>query len=424
MRLKIKNARLLDPGNNIDRIGDIFVSEGIIAGLGDCGDVCSDHEFDAFGMVASPAFLDLHVHTRDPGYTYKEDIATALSAAAAGGFGGICAMPNTDPAADSPEIIKYMIKRAGEVSSVRLYPIAAATLGSKGEELSDYSALKAAGAVAVSDDGRPVSTARLMRDSMELASRCGLAVTSHCEDLSLAAGGALNEGEVSRELGLLGIPAAAEEIGTARDLIICAQTLLPLHICHVSTKRAVEMIRIAKGAGLPVTAETCPHYFSLTDREALRIGSYAKVNPPLRSREDVQAVIDGLCDGTLDVIATDHAPHAKQEKERPFASAMSGLIGLQTALPAALTYLYHAGYMGLTDIVEKMTVNARRAFGLPYQGFAVGASADICVFDPNLRFVFEKTMILSRSDNSPYIGKEFIGAPVLTVAQGEIVYRR
>ena len=358
MKLLIRQGRLVDPVGGIGGVMDILIEDGKVAVIGSNINEPGAKLIDASGMVVCAGLVDMHVHLREPGFEYKETVETGALAAARGGFSSIACMPNTRPAVDSPEQIDFWKGKAAAACGVHVGPIGAVTRGQKGQALTDFEALKAAGAVALSDDGVPVQNANLMRDALILAHRQELTVLSHCEDADMVKNYAVNEGRVSRQLRLEGRPAIAEEIMVARDAMLAEETGGAVHICHISTAKSVGLVRRYKRKGVQITCETCPQYFSLTEDEILAQGSLARVNPPLRTRADVDAVIEGLKDGTIDAIATDHAPHSAEEKARPLTEAPSGMVGLETALAVTLTYLYHTGELGLSDICLLYTSDA------------------------------------------------------------------
>ena len=376
---------------------------------------------DAAGLVVAPGLVDMHVHFREPGFEYKEDMLTGAQAAAAGGVTTCCQMPNTNPVIDNAGAIRQAADRATE-AAVTVLTIGAVTMGQKGEELTNFVALKAAGAVALSDDGNPIQNARLARLAMQLAKDQDLLIISHCEDADLVSNFPVNEGSASRELRLPGRPAIAEEIMVARDALLAMETGARLHIAHVSTARSVEIIRRAKEAGANITAETCPQYFTLTEEEVLKQGSLAKVNPPLRTQSDVDAIIQGLAEGTIDAIATDHAPHSNEEKARELMDAPSGMIGLETFLGLALTRLYHSGVMGLEQLISLMSTNPARILGLPAGTLAVNGNADIVIFDPEEQWTVDPERFLSKSRNTPFASMELRGKVKYTVSRGKVVY--
>jgi dihydroorotase len=423
MKMLIRGGRVIDPSQGIDEVIDILVERGVIKELGkglSAGDGCETLE--AAGLLVTPGLIDMHVHLRDPGFEYKEDIVTGTKAAAAGGFTSVACMPNTRPVNDNGEVTSYIVNRARDEALVNVFPVGAITLGSRGEELVDMALLKEAGCVALSDDGVPVSDVGMMRRALEAAARVGLPVISHAEELSLAAGGSMNEGPLSRELGHKGIPWAAEDVAVARDVYLAEFTGSPVHIAHVSTRGSVRIIRNAKGRGVKVTCETAPHYFSLTE-EAVRIcGTNAKMNPPLRGEADLAAIRAGLADGTIDAIATDHAPHQKEEKELEFGKALNGIIGLETSVPLSLG-LVKDGVLGIADLVEKMATNPARILGIDRGTLKMGAAADITIIDPELEWVVEAEKLASKSKNSPWLGRKMKGRALFTIVGGKIVYK-
>ena len=437
MLMLIKGGRVIDPGN-IDGIMDILIDNGKIveikpqiaaegsSGLqtgasgAERGKVSVDHIIDAGGKIVTPGLIDMHVHLREPGYEYKETIATGCKSAACGGFTAVCCMPNTNPVNDNRHVTEFILKRALEVGSVRVYPVAAISRGLQGKELCEYGDLKEAGAVALSDDGNPVMDSQLMRRALEYAKGFGLPVISHCEDRDLAGGGVMNEGEIATRMGLAGIPNAAESVMVIRDIALCELTQSPLHIAHVSTAESVRAIRDAKNGGVLVTAETAPHYFTLTDEAVEDYNTNAKMNPPLRSHRDREAVRQGLADGTIDVIATDHAPHAPIEKETEFDLAANGIIGLETSLPLSLK-LVDDGLLALTDLIAKMSNNPARILGLE-SGLQVGYSADITIIDPERSYRIEADSFQSLGRNTPFEGWDVKGRAVLTMVGGKVVF--
>ncbi len=422
MKLLIRQGRFIDPVGGIGGAMDILVEDGRVAVIASSIDEPDAQVIEAKGLVVSAGFVDMHVHLRDPGFPHKETIATGRAAAAAGGFTAVACMPNTKPVADSPETIRYILDAAKEPGS-RVLPIGALTMGEKGEALTDAKALHQAGAVALSDDGIPVQNANIMRDGLIKAARQQLTVLSHCEDADMVKNYAANEGRVSRALGIPGRPGIAEELMVCRDAMLAEETDSPVHICHVSTAGSVDIIRAFKAKGVPITCETCPQYFSLTEEEVLDQGSLARVNPPLRTRRDVEAIIAGLRDGTIDAIATDHAPHSAEEKAKPLTEAPSGMVGLETALGVTLTYLYHTGKLTLSDILRKMTINPASILRLPYGRLAVGAGADVTIFDPDEEWMVEPEQFRSMGRNTPYGGRKLRGKVKYTIVGGQIVYK-
>ena len=424
MKLRIRQGRLVDPVGGIGGVMDILIEDGKVAVIGSNINEPGAKLIDASGMVVCAGLVDMHVHLREPGFEYKETVETGALAAARGGFSSIACMPNTRPAVDSPEQIDFLKGKAAAACGVHVWPIGAVTRGQKGQALTDFEALKAAGAVALSDDGVPVQNANLMRDALILAHRQELTVLSHCEDADMVKNYAVNEGRVSRQLRLEGRPAIAEEIMVARDAMLAEETGGAVHICHISTAKSVGLVRRYKRKGVQITCETCPQYFSLTEEEILAQGSLARVNPPLRTRADVDAVIEGLKDGTIDAIATDHAPHSAEEKARPLTEAPSGMVGLETALAVTLTYLYHTGELGLSDILRKMTINPACILRLPTKGrLSIGADGDVVIFDPEEEWTVDPERFASKGRNTPFAGRTLKGRVKYTVVGGEVIYQ-
>ena len=424
MMTLIKGGRVIDPGN-LDGIMDIFIKDGKIVeiktdGLAD-GEHPESKTIDASGKIVIPGLIDMHVHLREPGYEHKETIETGCRSAVVGGFTGVCCMPNTNPVNDCKAVTEYILTKAREAGTARVYPVAAISKGSQGEDLCEYQELKAAGAVAVSDDGNPVVNSQLMRRALEQAKECQLPVISHCEDLDLAAGGVMNEGAVATGMGLAGIPNASESIMVLRDIALSELTGASVHIAHVSTMESVRAIRDAKTRDVPVTAETAPHYFTLTDASVKGYNTNMKMNPPLRSRYDRDAVRQGLADGTIDVIATDHAPHSSIEKSVEFHQAPNGIIGLETALSLGLN-LVDEGILTLAGLIEKMSTNPARILGLE-NGLIVGQQADITIIDPERSYRVNADRFKSLSRNTPFEGWDMKGKTVLTMVGGKIVYQ-
>ncbi len=405
-RALIHGARVLSPADGLDARLDILVENGRIAELFEPnGRELDAARVDAEGSVVAPGLVDMHVHLRDPGYTYKEDILSGCAAAAAGGFTSIVSMPNTLPPVDTPELVRYVIERA---EGCRIYPAACITVGMKGKALTDFAALKAAGAVAVTDDGRPVESRELMRHALVEAARAGLTVISHCEDLAIIAGGRINLGRVSERLGVPGMDRRSEDGVTRRELELARETGCPVHIAHVSTRGAAEAIREAKAQGVRVTAETAPHYLTLTEDELLARDANFRMNPPLREREDVEALLDAVCDGTIDAIATDHAPHSAAEKA-DFMSAPNGVIGMESSFAASYTALVASGRMSLGGLIRLMSVNPARITGIAAGTLRPGASADFAVIYPDVSRIFSADELRSKSSNCPFIGRRLAG---------------
>jgi len=426
-RLLIRGARILDPASGVNEEGDLLCEDGKVVAVGavkgtTAGTDGESLELDAKGLVASPGLVDLHVHFREPGQEYKEDIHTGSAAAVAGGFTTVCCMPNTSPPNDCRAVTDLIIARAAEADLARVHPVAAISMGQAGEALTEMAELKEAGAVAVSDDGHPVSDAGFMRRALEYASTFGLVVVNHCEDLSLSRGAAMHEGEASTRTGLRAQPAAAEEVMVARDLLLCRQTRARYHAAHLSTAGSVELVRRAKAEGLPVTAEVTVHHLLLTDEACLDFDTRTKCNPPLRPEADRQACIAGVADGTLDAIVTDHAPHTASDKAVEFEDAPFGVIGLETALPALLR-LVDQGALTLSTVIERLTAGPAACFGLDVGRLVPGSPADVTLIDPDLSYTIRPEHFQSRSANTPFAGWDVRGRAVATVVGGRLVYR-
>lgn len=419
----VRGGRVIDPGTGHDGVADLVIVDGKIAGLGR-GDGTPDgaEVIDAKGLVVAPGLVDLHVHFREPGQEHQETVATGAHAAAAGGFTAVCAMPNTDPVTDNQAAVGFIVKQAAAARAARVYPYGAVSLGQRGEQLAEFGELVGAGAVAVSDDGHPVASGHLMRTALEYAQTFGIPVADHCEEPTLAKGGVMHEGVVSARLGLKGIPAAAEEIMVARDIILARLTGGHVHLCHMSTRGSVELIRRAKDEGLRVSAEACPHHFTLTHEACGAYDTNAKMNPPLREPEDVEAICAALADGTIDAIATDHAPHHYDAKEREFDDAPFGIIGLETALGLAITELVERKLLTLPQLIERMSTVPARLFGLTGGTLAKGAAADVVVFDPSARWVVDPAESFSKSRNTPFAGRHLVGRAVRTLVGGRSVF--
>ncbi len=419
MKILIKNGHITDPANNVDKIADLLIENGKIAEIKENISQSYDEVIDAEGMYVAPGFIDPHVHLRDPGLTHKEDIITGTNAAAAGGFTGVACMPNTKPVIDNEETIKYILDKAKDAKA-KVYPIASITKGMKGEEMNDFEALYKAGAVAFSDDGRPVENAAMQQKAMEAAESLNLPIISHCEDLKIINGGIINKGEVSQQLGIKGMDRTSEDSITAREIAIAEGTNTSIHIAHVSTWGSVGIIRDAKARGVKVTCETAPHYMIFTDKELLKENANFRMSPPLRTEKDRQAVIKGIADGTFDMIATDHAPHSPEEKA-DFRKAPNGIIGLETSFAAAYTALVKGKVISVNRLVELMSTNPAKMLKIKGGSLSVGENADIVIFKDE-KWTFTEKEIHSKSKNSPFLGMIFDGKVKYTILNGKITY--
>jgi dihydroorotase len=423
MDLLIKGGRVIDPAQQLDEKLDIRIENGTIKELGKklaAGKSCE--VIDATGLIVTPGLIDMHVHLRDPGLEYKEDIVTGTRAAAAGGFTSVACMPNTKPVNDNKAVTSYIITKAKAEGLVNVFPVGSITQGSKGEKLAEMGDLKEAGCVAVSDDGCPLTNPELMRRALEYAKGMEIILISHAEDLGLSGDGLMNDGFTATELGLKGIPWVAEDAATARDVYLAEFTDSPIHIAHVSTKGAVQIIRDAKARGVRVTCETAPHYFTLTEDAVRGYNTNAKMNPPLRTSEDVAAIKAGLADGTIDAIATDHAPHHSDEKDVEFALASNGIIGLETALPLSLALVLEK-VLDFTDLVDKLSRNPAKILGITRGTLEAGAVADITIIDPNREWTVAADSLASKSKNSPFLGTTMKGQAVVTIVGGKIAHK-
>lgn len=420
MELILKNVYATDPQTKLDSVTDIAIESGKIAKIGDCSDLTAERVIDCSGLCAVPGLFDMHVHWRDPGQTEKEDIFTGAAAACAGGVTGVLLMPNTTPPCDNVQTVNYILDR-GRQTGINVYTAACITKGMKSEELCDYDELKSAGIFAITDDGRPVTNAELMRRALELSLENGLCVMSHCEDLDIINGGIINRGKVSEALGVKGMDRASEDSITAREIALAASCGAHIHIHHVSTRGSVNIIRAAKSYGVNVTCETAPHYFMYTDEKLMSRDACYRMSPPLRTEDDRQAIEEALLDGTIDAIITDHAPHTAEQKA-DFLTAPNGVVGLETSLAAALTKLYHGGKCSIGDIVKLMAVNPRKILGLPPVTIAEGENCELCIFDPDEKWTVEPEKLKSKSKNTVFKGETFTGRVRYTICNGKLVF--
>lgn len=414
----IRNIRTVDMKN--DTVTDVFINDGKISAVGENLDIQADRIIDGTDLVLMPSLFDMHVHFRDPGFTHKEDIITGCNSALAGGVTGVLAMPNTKPPCDNPEIIRYIIDKAKD-TGVEVYPVGCITNGMNGSGLCDYDALKNAGCICISDDGRPVENAEYMRQALELSNKNGLLVASHCEDLNIINGGIMNKGKMSEKLGVKGMDRASEDYITAREIILASSVNARIHICHVSTEGSTAIIRFAKSRGIKVTCETAPHYFMLTDDFLEKRDADYRMNPPLRTTKDVRAIIEGIKDGTIDCIITDHAPHSAEEKA-DFEKAPNGVVGLETSLSATLTALYHTGEITLQKVVEIMCINPRKILGLEIPEISAGKTADLIIADINRKWTVDPDKLHSKSHNTVFKGMTMTGRNIMTISKGIIRY--
>ena len=422
MKLLIKNGHVIDPANGIDEVTDIFIEDGVISET----EVDTELEgldipiIDASGMIVAPGLVDMHVHLREPGQEYKEDIETGTRAAVCGGVTSVACMPNTDPVCDNETVVRYIKSRAAEVGYANVFPVGAISKGLEGKYLAEIGEMAFAGAVAVSDDGRPVENSALMRRAIEYSQMFDVTVISHCEDAALGEGD-MNEGAVASSMGLRGISRAAEEVMAARDILVAEAVGGRVHIAHISTRGTVELVRRAKERGVNVTCETCPHYFSLTDEACIGFNTNAKMNPPLRTADDVQAIKDGLKDGTIDCIVTDHAPHHIDEKMCEFQNAKNGIVGLETSLGLGIKNLVKEGVLTLSQLIEKMSLNPSKILGISKGTLSRGRAADIVIFNPDKPWTVDVTKLHSKGKNSPYDGFELYGKPEYVIVNGEVI---
>jgi dihydroorotase len=422
--LLIKNGRVIDPASGHDGVADVLIEDGRITAVAGHLDKEGAEVFDAKGLVVVPGFIDMHVHLREPGIEHSETIETGARAAAAGGFTSICCMPNTLPVNDNATVTSYIIERARQYAAVNVFPIGAITKNSAGEEVAALGSMKNAGVVAISDDGRPVMNARVMRRAMQMAKSFDLPVIDHCEDLNLSAGGDMHEGVQSTRLGLRGIPASSEDVMVARDILLAESAGARFHVAHISSRHSIHMVQVAKKQGLPVTCEATPHHFSLSDSNITSYDSSYKMKPPLRTECDVAAVFEGITSGAVDAIATDHAPHPGSEKMQEFEKCPFGIIGLETALGLSLEKLYHSGKIGLMHLVKLFTTGPSHILNLDRGTLAAGAPGDVTIFDTELTWTYDVNRSFSKSKNTPFDGWQFRGGPVATIVAGSLVWRR
>jgi dihydroorotase len=424
MKLMVRNGRVIDPANDIDRIADVLVQDGFIAAVGENLDASGAEVFDAAGLIVAPGFIDMHVHLREPGFEHAETIESGARAAAAGGFTSVCCMPNTKPVNDSATVTSYIVERAKRAAVVNVFPIGAITKGSDGEELASIGSMKAAGVVAISDDGKPVMNARVMRRAMENANAFDLPIINHCEDLNLSAGGDMHEGVTSTCLGLRGIPASSEDVMVARDILLAEVTGARYHVAHLSTRHSVAMVAFAKGRGLNVTCEVTPHHFALSDTDIKPYDANYKMKPPLRGCEHVQGCLEGIQSGTVDALATDHAPHPGSEKMQEFEKCPFGILGLETAIGLTFEKLVHPGRISIRRMIELYTTGPDRILRLGRGALSPGKPADITIIDSSSEWTYDVNKSASRSRNSPFDGTCFRGGPVATVVNGVVVWKR
>ena len=423
MTILLKNGKLIDYKSKTDDYFDIFIENGIVKEISKEINKTADEIIDCTDLFIIPGMIDMHCHLREPGFEHKETIETGMKSAVKGGFTTICPMPNTNPTCDSVFILEKILNKAKNVGVCNVLPYASVTLGEKGEKLTDFEALKKAGAIAFSDDGMPVVRAKIMRDALIKANSLDTFVASHCEEKELGKG-AINAGEIAEKLNVPGVLPEAETLMAAREVELAEINNIHSHVCHISAKETARLIRDVKKRGVNVTCETCPHYYSFTEEEVLNSGSNAKMNPPLRKKEDVEEIIKALQDGTIDTIITDHAPHAKEEKEVELEKAPNGIIGFETALAATVTNLADKGYISYLDMVKLTSYNAAKILGIDKGYIEEGSIADITIFNPNERYIYKKEDIVSKSKNTPFIGKELKGRVYYTIVNGNIVYKR
>ncbi len=423
--LLIRNSTIIDPSQSLEAKRDLLIRNGLVAEIAESISADGAETFDATGLIVAPGFIDLHVHLREPGFEYKETIESGARAAVAGGFTSVCCMPNTKPINDNSSVTSFIVEQARRANLANVFPIGAITQGSKGEQLAEIGEMKSAGIVAISDDGKPVPDSGIMRRAMEYAADFNLPVVDHCEDCCGASGWAMHEGEYSALMGLKGLPGAAEDLHVARDILLGEMTGAHIHIAHISTARSVDLVRQAKARGLNVTCEVTPHHFVLSDKDVFQsqYNTNFKMAPPLRSQDDVAAILEGLRDGTIDAIATDHAPHHANEKMYEFDKSPNGITGLETAVSLTLDRLVNRGVISLTRMIELLATNPAKLFKLDRGTLKVGAIADVTIFNPEKQIKFEAAKSQSKSRNTPFDGWELKGSPVATIVGGRIVWK-
>ncbi len=422
-KLLIRNGRVIDPANGIDRVADVLLANGVVRGVGENLPARGATEFDATGLIVAPGFIDMHVHLREPGFESSETIETGSKCAAVGGFTSVCCMPNTNPVNDTAHLTRYIIERARAVAKVNVFPIGAISKGSLGEELASIGAMQAAGAVAISDDGRPVMNSRVMRRAMEIAASFDIPVIDHCEDLNLSAGGEMHEGLASLRLGLRGIPACSEDVMVARDILLAEVTGARFHVAHLSTTNAIAMVAEAKRRGLRVTCEVTPHHFAIHDLEVVPYDSNFKMKPPIRCSHDVAAMIEGIKAGYIDAIATDHAPHSVTDKMQEFERCPFGILGLETAISLSLEHLVDPGHISIRRLIELFTTGPAGILKLNRGALTPGLPADVTILNLASKWTYDVNKSPSKSRNSPFDGKVFKGRAVATIVSGEVVWQ-
>ncbi|MDD7390483.1 MAG: dihydroorotase [Lachnospiraceae bacterium] len=424
MKLLIKNGHVLNPADGFDRKADVLVEDGLVKQISDKAIDAEDAQvIDAQGLYVMPGFIDLHVHLRDPGLTYKETLATGSMAAARGGFTSICPMPNTKPVTDTPEKVAEVVKRAQTEAVVHVLPVGAVTLGMEGKEVTDVAGMKAAGAVAISEDGKSVMDSAIYAEGMKRAAEAGIPVFAHCEDIRLVRGGVMNAGKKAQELGLPGITNAVEDIIAIRDILLAEETGARLHLCHCSTKYSVPMVEQARAKGLPVSAEVCPHHFAMSEDEITEDHGRFKMNPPLRTKEDVQALKDGIKADIMTCISTDHAPHSAEEKNCSMKKAAFGIVGLETAFGLSVTELVEGGYLTPMELAAHMSLEPAKVIGIPKGDISVGRCADIAIVDFKEKWIVDPEEFASKGKNTPFAGRELTGRVKYTICDGKVVFK-